>query len=232
MDTQVALIVDVADSRRIKDFPGQRDQLMETLSLRHRRNGWMDADYAVTAWDEFQGLLVAPASLPAMIWDLLLVVYPISMRIAIGGGAVERHPDQRLPINRAATGEAFFLAREAMETMRKSRRGAEQARMALRWNDPLIEAAGNAVLRLVDVLVGRITRKQWEVIAGYEQLRKQADVAAALQKSESTVSRSLSSAHYWEIRSSLEDFALVLRHRLTGDDAERGDEGLTEGGTA
>jgi len=232
VDTQVALIIDVADSRRIKDFAGQRDQLIETLSLRHRRNGWTDADYAVTAWDEFQGLVVAPASLPALIWDLVLNVYPISLRIAIGGGAVERHADQRLPINRAATGEAFFLAREAMDALRNPRRGAEQARMALRWSDSLVEAAGNAVLRLVDVLVGRITRKQWEVIAGYEQLRKQADVAAVLQKSGSTVSRSLSSAHYWEIRSSLEDLTSVLRHRLAGNDSESSDEGLTGGGAA
>ncbi|MCC5864323.1 MAG: hypothetical protein JJU31_04295 [Wenzhouxiangella sp.] len=232
MDTQVALIVDVADSRRIKDFPGQRDQLMETISLRHRRNGWMDADYAVTAWDEFQGLLVAPASLPALIWDLLLAANPVSLRIAVGGGLVERHPDRRLPINRAATGEAFFLAREAMETLRNPCRGAEQARIAMRWNDPLIEAAGNAVLRLVDVLVGRITRKQWEVIAGYEQFRKQTEVAKALEKSESTVSRSLSSARYWEIRSSLHDLASVLRYRLTGDETGDGDKAPAGGAAA
>lgn len=232
MDTQVALIIDVADSRRIKGFAGQRDHLIETLSLRHRRNGWTDADYAVTAWDEFQGLVVAPASLPALIWDLLLAVHPISLRIAIGGGAVERHTDQRLPINRAASGEAFFLAREAMDALRNPRRGAERARIALHWNDSLVEAAGNAVLRLIDVLVGRITRKQWEVIAGYEQHRKQADVAAVLQKSESTVSRSLSSAHYWEIRSSLEDLASVLRHRLREDDVGSGDRGPTGGSAA
>ncbi len=222
MNAQVAVIVDVADSRRVKDFPAQRDGLLDALSQRHRQNGWCDSDYAVTAWDEFQGLVVAPASLPWVVWDILLTVYPVSVRIAIGGGHVERHAKGNKPINQSATGEAFYLAREAMESLRQSHRAA---RMALRWNEPLIEAAGSGILRLVDVLIARVTRKQWEVIAMYEQARKQADVALALGKSDSTVSRSLASAHYWEIQASLADLEAVLKCRLTdGPAAERVDQ--------
>lgn len=215
MDTRIALIIDVADSRLVEDFPDQRDDLLESLSQRHRRNGWIDADYAVTAWDEFQALIIAPASLPWVIWDTLVAVYPVSIRMAIGGGRVERLADQGRPINQSATGEAFYLARQAMDRLRKPRRGAQQVRMAVRWNEPLIEAAGNGILRLVDVLVGRITRTQWENIAMYEQTRKQADVAEALSKSESTVSRSLATAQYWEIRASLEDLESVLKLSLS-----------------
>jgi hypothetical protein len=215
MDTRVALIIDVADSRRIKDFAAQRDDLLAALSDRHRRKGWVDADYAVSAWDEFQGLVIAPASLPSLIWDILLAVYPVSLRIAVGGGKVERHGNGDPPINQSVTGEAFYLAREAMEGLRKPRRGAVQTRIAMRWNEPLIEAAGNGILRLVDVLVARITRKQWEVIAMFEEVRKQADVATALEKSESTVSRSLASANYWEIRASLDDLEAVLKLQLS-----------------
>ena len=214
MNAHVALIIDVAESRQVADFPAQRDDLLEALSQRHRRNNWCDADYAVTAWDEFQGLVIAPVSLPWVLWDILLSAYPVPLRIAIGGGQVERHTEGNQPINRSATGEAFYLAREAMEELRKPRRGTLNARMALRWNEPLIEAAGNGILRLLDVLVARITRKQWEVIALYEQVQKQAEVAEVLAKSESTVSRSLASAHYWEIRASLEDLEAVLKYRL------------------
>ena len=220
MNAQAVLIIDVADSRQVNDFPAQRDDLLASLSRRHRSKGWCDADYVVTAWDEFQGLVIAPASLPWVIWDILLSVYPISLRMAIGGGEVERHAQGDQPINRSATGEAFYLAREAMDGLRKSRRVTLQARIAMRWNVPLIEAAGNGILRLVDVLVGRITRKQWDVIAAYEQLGKQTDVAQALEKSESTVSRSLASAHYWELRASLEDLASVLNLSYPSDGAE------------
>ena len=229
MDTQVALIIDVADSRRVEDFPAQRDDLLVTLSQRHRHKGWIAADYAVTAWDEFQALVVAPVSLPWVVWDILLQVYPVSLRIAIGGGEVEHYGKGNKPINQSATGEAFYLAREAMNGLRKPRHGAEQARMALRWNEPLIEAAGNGILRLADALIARITRKQWEIISMYEQFRKQADVAEALEKSESTISRSLSSAHYWEIQASLRDLASVLSCRLessTGAGVETNAEGM------
>lgn len=214
MSARVALIIDVVESRRIEDFQAQRDSLIASLSRRHRQRGWCDSDYAVTAWDEFQGLVATPAHLPWVLWDLWLNTRPVSLRVAIGGGGVEWHGPEHAPINEAVTGEAFFLAREAMEGLRQSHHAGPRPRVAARWNEPAIEAAANGILRLVDVLVGRISRTQWDVIAGYEQLRKQADVAEALHKSESTVSRSLASSQYWNLQASLKDLESVLESGL------------------
>lgn len=208
MNARCVLIVDVVESRRIRDFAAQRDHLVTTLSRRHRQRGWIKLDYAVTAWDEFQGLVETPQKLPWVLWDLWLQTHPIKLRVGFGGGAVERHGDNGRPLNEAVTGEAFFLAREALEHAR-SRTGA-MSRVALRWNDEVVEAASNGVLRLIDALVGRFSKTQWQVISAYEELRKQSDVATALAKSESTISRSLSSAQYWRIRASLEDLEKVL----------------------
>lgn len=223
MSARCAILIDVVESRGMKDFAEQRDRLVDTLSRRHRQRGWIQVDYAVTAWDEFQGLIERPDQLPWVLWDIWLQTYPIKLRIGLGGGNVERHGGGTRPLNEAVTGEAFFLAREALNRATAHKRGSALSRVVLCWNHGLIESAGNGILRLVDALVDRLTETQWESIAGYEQFRKQADVAEALAKSESTISRSLASAQYWRIRASLEDLERVLVGLLrdTGHDGQR-----------
>ncbi len=218
-----AIVVDVVESRRMKDFADQRDRLVETLSQRHRQRGWIQFDYAVTAWDEFQGLIERPDQLPWVLWDIWLQTYPIKLRIGLGGGNVERHGGGARTLNEAVTGEAFFLAREALDRATGRNRSSALSQVVLRWTHALIESAGNGILRLVDALVDRLTETQWDSIAGYEQFRKQADVAAALAKSESTISRSLASAQYWRIRASLQDLERVLVGLLqdSGHDGDR-----------
>ncbi len=225
MSASCAILVDVVESRRMKDFAEQRDRLVHSLSQRHRQRGWVKLDYAVTAWDEFQGLIERPEQLPWVLWDLWLQTHPIKLRIGLGGGGVERHDDGARPLNEAVTGEAFFLAREALERARGRSRNGALSRVVLRWNHDVIESAGNGILRLIDALVDRLTETQCENIRGYEQLRKQAEVAEALAKSESTISRSLASAQYWRIRASLEDLERVLSGLLNIPGPEIGRSG-------
>lgn len=223
MRTRIALLADVQDSRGIENFAPLRDRALADLSRRHRERGWCEMDYAVTAWDEFQGLLSDPAALPHVLWDVWREFRPMRLRLAIGGGGVERMADAPADatVNTAFTGDAFYRAREALASLDAPRHGMSRVRIAAAWDDPLLEAACNSVLRLADALVGDITPRQWQVIDCYEKLGKQTEVAAALDKSESTISRSLASARYWELGASLNDLAQVIAARLAQTDRGR-----------
>lgn len=211
MDTEIVLIGDVQGSRDAPDFPAHRDRALRELSRRHRHAGWTDVDYAVSTWDEFQGMLADPVALPRVLWDIYRAFQPLRVRLAVGGGAVERLDDGGA-INRSVTGEAFYLAREALEELSARRHGSGRVRLAVAWNDPAVAASLNAALRLVDVLSDEITATQWEVIGHYESLGHQGEVARVLDKSESTISRSLAAARYWEIQASLGDLETFLKN--------------------
>jgi len=212
MDHRVALIADVTDSRRITEFGERRDRLLSQLSKRHRTAGWISHDYAVTAWDEFQGLVDSPASVPAIVWALWRAFRPWSLRLALGIGPVERTggTDDSVPLNQAVTGAAFYRARAALEELDSPRHGMSRVRLCVGAPDDPRALACNAVLRLGDALVQDITDRQWEVIERYERSGKQKSVAADLGVAESTVSRSLASARYWEVQTSLAELAELL----------------------
>src|SRR5690554_6015921 len=201
----VALIADVAGSRQLEGFPSRRDRLLEALSKRHRDRGWCDFDYAVTAWDEFQGLLTAPRWLPEALWDLWRSFQPLSLRVGVGFGDIETAPNAAsgTPLNQAVTGTAFYRAREALDMIDAPPHGLGRVRIQVVADDAHLAAACNAVLRLADALVQDVTERQWQVIDGYERLGKQSEVAAVLDVSTSTISRTLASARYRELRASL-----------------------------
>ncbi|MFW5926941.1 MAG: SatD family protein [Wenzhouxiangella sp.] len=208
---RVALIADVADSRRIADFPERRDRLLAELSRRHRENGWIGFDYAVTAWDEFQGLIDDPVVLPRVVWDFWWTFRPWSLRLAIGLGPVDKAAvDGAPPLNQAVTGKAFYRARAALDALDSPRHGMSRVRVQVSGPGDARTLACNAVLRLADALAQDITDRQWEIISHYERSGKQTRVAAALDLAESTVSRSLASARYWEIRESLGELGELL----------------------
>lgn len=210
MDTFCALIVDVRDSRRLEDFAARRDRVLRDLSEHHRARGWLDADYAVTAWDEFQALIVQVPALPKVLWEVYKAFRPWSLKLGVGGGGVDRRNGDDLPINEAATGEAFFLARDALEALEGRRQRTGEAGIVTTWNEPAVAHALNAALRPLDLLITAITDTQWEAIELYEKSGRQDEVARELGKSESTISRTLSTARYWDIREALREVELFL----------------------
>jgi hypothetical protein len=202
---------DVQNSRAVRDFPRRRDRVLAQLSKSQRDRGWVDADYAVTAWDEFQMLLIRPEALPWAVWEIYRAFQPaMALRLGIGGGRVER-TSATAPINETATGEAFILAREALERLASPRRGAGQARLAVATCSATLTHALGAALRLVDVLAADITETQWRVISAFERYGRQDRVARALGRNESTISRSLAAARYWDLQATLTDLEALLQ---------------------
>ena len=100
-----AITCDIVGSRKIDEFRRKRDQKLRGISRLHVQKKWILSDYAITAWDEFEGILSRPANLPAVLVDLRRHFHPFELWIGIGMGEVtEPH---RKPVNIFAGGEAF-----------------------------------------------------------------------------------------------------------------------------
>ena len=190
---------DVMNSRDVARFKDVRDSKLDALSESHLAAGWIAAPYAVTAWDEFQGLTAGVGVAPRIMWSLTTAFYPLHLRIGIGIGAVETELADDAPLNQAATGEAFFRARAALDLVKRGRDPRYDPSSQAVSGDRSVDLFLNTTLHLSDALVARATPSQWEIILEYERVGRQDRVAAKLGKAESTVSRALKRAYYWQM---------------------------------
>jgi len=209
------LLADVVRSREYPDFRSLRDRTLAAVSSAHKQAGWIDASYAVTAWDEFQVVLPDPAHAPHAMWSLRREFHPLQLRIGLGVGAVERGAEPSKPVNLDATGDAFIRAREALEAVARRRDLRSDPQSEARTDNESLDQIVNTMLHLVDLLVLRITPGQWQTIAAVEQHARQDLAAHSLRKSTSTVSRALRRSSYAHITRALDTLAAVLSSSAT-----------------
>src|ERR1700722_4599078 len=79
---------DIVGSRQIEEFRRKRDQKLRRISKLHVEKKWILSEYAITAWDEFEGILSRPTNVPAVIVDLQRHFHPFALCIGIGIGQV------------------------------------------------------------------------------------------------------------------------------------------------
>src|SRR5438309_5323260 len=123
-DKNYSLItIDIVEYQHIEEFHRKRDQKLRHMAKLHVERKWILSEYAITAWDEFEGILSRPTNLPAVILDLRRQFHPFELWIGIGIGQVTE--PYRKPVNVFAGGEAFERAREAMNhlTAKRSKPG-------------------------------------------------------------------------------------------------------------
>lgn len=192
------LTADIANSRAVKDFPAERDRRLRPIAKLHRASGLIVSDYAITAWDEFEGLLSDPVNISEVLLDLRRFFYPLRLRVGLGIGEVSL--PLRKPINAFGGGSAFERAREAMERLKAERNTL--ARSTLIVSDkPEFDAIFNTTYQLHDALIERTSAKQWEAINVQLKSKSQDVTAARLGLDKSTVSRRLSRGYYAEMLS-------------------------------
>jgi len=165
------LIIDVVRSTALADRlrPALLSRL-RSLSRLHLAARRIRLPYVVTAGDEFQTLASAPGQVP----------------IGIGGIAGR----VMAPVN-LLSGEAFILARGALESVHDSTSHRFEALTALRANTPGFDTIANTVYGLHDTLVQNISEKQWQTINAYLKTKRVDLTARALGVNLSTVSRNL-----------------------------------------
>lgn len=192
-----AITCDIVGSRQIEEFRRKRDQKLRRISKLHVEKKWILSEYAITAWDEFEGILSRPTNLPAVIVDLRRHFQPFELWIGIGIGQVtEPH---KKPVNVFAGGEAFERAREAMNKL-KPKRSKTGVLTSFVTGNEMFDLIGDTVYQLHDSLLQSISNKQWETINVLMETSGQELAAKKLGLNKSTISRNLRRGFWWQIQ--------------------------------
>ena len=192
-----AITCDIVDSRQIEDFRRRRDQKLRSISRLHVEKKWILSEYAITAWDEFEGILSRPSDVPSVILDLRRHFHPFELWIGIGFGKVtEPH---RKPVNIFAGGEAFERARTATERL-KARRSKTGVLTSFVTGNEMFDLISNTIYQLHDSLLQRISASQWQTINVLMETTGQDRAARKLGRDKSTVSRNLRRGFWWQIQ--------------------------------
>lgn len=190
------LIADVVASGARGPLRTLLHERLAAASRAHLRNKWIRLPYAVTAGDEFQAIAARLDALPRLLLDLRGRMRPLALRIGIGIGKVTGRIAP--PVNRL-DGEAFRLARQAIESLKKPAAQSGGSLTAFRTPNAQFDSEINLIYSLEDTLVRKITEQQWKTIRARMKSRRIEDAARLLGLDTSTVSRNLKRGYYGQL---------------------------------
>jgi hypothetical protein len=202
------ITADVVDSRKIGLFRQKRDHKLRELSRLHIEQKLIFSPYAITAWDEFQGILRKIEYTPRILFDLRRLFYPLHLWVAVGiGSATGVHKE---PINIHAGGEAFERARIAADRL-KAGSSKYRALTEFESGKPVFNTIANTIYRLHDALLEGTSDKQWAAINMQTETGRQDLTARRLKLDISTVSRTLKRGHYWHFIETVESMETIVK---------------------
>lgn len=193
------LIADVIRSRGVEDLRAVLRQRLRLANIAHLQERRIRLPYAITAGDEFQTVARRLEEIPSLIFDLRRRMFPLELRIGVGIGEV---PGRLRPPVNTLGGEAFQLARTAIEGAKHQGTHRAKRLTFFRSRNESFDRLANLVYGLHDTLIRGISERQWLTITTYSAKRRVDLAARALRVSNSTASRNLKRAHYWEIAES------------------------------
>jgi len=190
------LVADIVASTARGGVRALLGRKLAAASEKHLRQNLIRLPYTVTAGDEFQTITGELATLPALILDLRSALQPLSLRVGVGIGSVSDRI--QAPVNQL-TGEAFQLARRAIESIKEGSLFKFDVLTAFASSNEGFNDTINLIYGLHDTLVIQITSKQWEAIAAFLSRETLAPTARRLRVDISTVSRNLKRGYYWQL---------------------------------
>jgi len=190
------LIADIINSTARSGVRALLGKKLGTASEKHLRQKLIRLPYTVTAGDEFQTITGELATVPALILALRSALQPLSLRVGVGIGSVS---DRIQPPVNQLTGEAFQLARRAIESIKEGRLFKFDVLTAFASGNKGFDNTINLIYGLHDTLVLQITSKQWDAIGAFLSRETLEPTARRLRVDISTVSRNLKRGYYWQL---------------------------------
>jgi len=178
----VVLTVDLVRSRRIKGRQAEQERVLKAIeTINTECVAFMATKFYLSNGDQIQGVTAQPEKVPLLLRRLRGLLHPAGIRAGVGLGTIST---ELIPQNPGwMDGPAFLYAREALEAAKAKTNcftvfsgfGAEQ------------DLALNTVYLLIDALMTRWTKRQWEAISAYELMRTYETAGRSLGISASAV---------------------------------------------
>lgn len=190
-----------------KKYPDNMEKLKEKLY--QIPSSGLCTQFHISRGDELQGVCDNLSLLPGIIRNLRYVCRPLNVRLGIGIGMIS---DSSLgqPNSWDMNGQAFILARRALDSIKKSK----IPQTVLVSDDSLFDRVFNLVYSLVDTVVNGWTHNQWEAVQAYEADRTFVKAAGALKIAWQNVQKRCQAAKWDVIKKAEQDMAVLLETRF------------------
>ncbi len=163
--------------------------------------------FALSRGDEIQAVCNEPATLPQLIRELRYHCLPFQIRVGVGIGSIEAvdHTLNSWEMN----GEAFFRAREALDSFAKDKFPGTR----FCTSESFFDLALNTIYLLNDTYLARWTDAQWEAIHYYQLYRTYQKAAEVLKIARQNVQKRCYAAHWHEINLTEQNVKQLLSER-------------------
>lgn len=201
-----AIIGDICRSRDVADRQALQQKLATILDeINNVYQALIGARFIITIGDEFQGLLLNPQALTAIIFDIKRRFYPNQLRFGVGIGDISTAINPQMAIG--ADGSAYHLARQNIEKIKEIDNSYEQAKrdvLISHQSDPhnRMLAAVNASFILQYSVERNWTKRQRQVVDLMTDMpgTTQQQLADELGIIQSVVRRHIESSQYYAYR--------------------------------
>jgi hypothetical protein len=186
VSTAYVLLADVVGSRKIADRAAFDSKLQAALQqvAKTFKNPFALPLQTWKGLDEVAAVLTSPVELYAIISVIQEAVAPESFRFVLVEGSIDVMPQNKDV--RQADGPAFHQAAEAMQQLKR-----EGLLFSCKTGNALWDKAYSTQVNLLLLLKGTWTERQRHIYEAYIKSGKQEEVAAALQVTQQTVSKTL-----------------------------------------
>ncbi len=206
MNRIAVLTADIIDSKRASRIDLQLKPQLSRLNY-----PFLATPFALFRGDEIQGVCTDAAQLPRLIRELRYYCRPFRVRLGVGIGTAEEN--EFAASSWEMNGEAFFLARNALDYLSKNKFPGT----CFRTNDPLLDLALNTVYRLLDAIIVNWTEAQWEAVHSYQHFGTYIRTAEVLGIARQNVQKRCYAAKWNEIRQAEESVSKLLSLELNRD---------------
>lgn len=205
-----AIIGDIVSSRVLTERKVIQQQFLSMVEMGNRiYTDDIAANFTVTLGDEFE-VLLHNVSVSFKIVDFVRQqMAPLELAVGIGIGHISTDIDRNFA--GLADGPAFYFAREAVKIAKKNR-----SRTQVKGDIPGIEII-NALAYFIESCQNRNTAHQKKVVSLMLAFNNQKKVAEMLSIKQSSVSRTLTTAYYYEISNAYIEIEKYLRLICTND---------------
>lgn len=133
---------------------------------------------------------------------------PLKLRVGIGIGEISTEINEN---SWDMNGEAFFRAREALDTVKKEEK---LRRTYIVSPDDHLDFIINSIYMLMDSIISEWSIPKWEAIHAYEKYNNYEKAGEYLKKTRQAVSNSCKSAHFDKIKQSEKDIKRLIEYHL------------------